>query len=158
MPLVVDTFKAGTIDVTQSITINGQPVGGDGWITETIEVSSAEILALGDTKTPNPLELLPAPGENKYYTWYGVVEFFPGLIPYKTSGSLSIRMDKTQFGLPSDLLTQLSIVVTPFNLFLGNEDYFVVNKNITLSYSGLSSITDGDGTLKIKITYKINEI
>jgi hypothetical protein len=28
MPLVVDTFKAGTIDVTQSITVNGQTVGG----------------------------------------------------------------------------------------------------------------------------------
>jgi hypothetical protein len=28
MPLVVDTFKAGTIDVTQSITVNGQTIGG----------------------------------------------------------------------------------------------------------------------------------
>ena len=27
MPLVVDTFKAGTIEATQSITVNGQPVG-----------------------------------------------------------------------------------------------------------------------------------
>jgi hypothetical protein len=27
MPLVVDTFKAGTIDATQSITINGESVG-----------------------------------------------------------------------------------------------------------------------------------
>jgi hypothetical protein len=32
MPLVVDTFKAGTIEATQSITINGQPItpGGGG--------------------------------------------------------------------------------------------------------------------------------
>jgi hypothetical protein len=30
MPLVVDTFKAGTIEATQSITINGQPITGGG--------------------------------------------------------------------------------------------------------------------------------
>jgi hypothetical protein len=30
MPYVIDTIKAGSIDVTQSITINGQPISGGG--------------------------------------------------------------------------------------------------------------------------------
>jgi hypothetical protein len=155
MPLVVDTFKAGTIDATQSITINGQPItGGDGWITETIEVSSTEILNLGS----QDVELLPAPGENKYYTWYGVVEFFPGLNFYSGAGTLDINMGTAGQSFASGILESEEIVINVFNLFSAEPKDFSTNDNVTLGYTGLSAITSGDGTLKIKITYKINEI
>jgi hypothetical protein len=153
MPLVVDTFKAGTIEATQSITINGQTIGGDGWITETIEVSSAEILNLGS----QDVELLPAPGENKYYTWYGVLEFFPGSNTYSVSGPLLIKMDKSNYTVDVDLESE-NINIATFNVFLDGTGSFELNKNVTLDYAGVSAITSGDGTLKVKITYKINEI
>ena len=156
MPLVVDTFKAGSIDVTQSITLNGQPISvGDGWITETINVSSAEILNLGGPG--GSIELLPVPGENKYYTWYGVVEFFPGSNAYSVSGDLEINMDKSSYIVDVDLESE-NINMATFNMFLESKGSFELNKNVELGYAGPSAITSGDGTLKVKITYKINEI
>jgi hypothetical protein len=49
--------------------------------------------------------------------------------------------------------------LTVFCKFETNNNKSVsTNDNVTLGYTGFSAITSGDGTLKIKITYKINEI
>jgi hypothetical protein len=58
----------------------------------------------------------------------------------------------------SGILESEEILINVFNLFSAEPKDFSTNDNVTLGYTGLSAITSGDGTLKIKITYKINEI
>jgi hypothetical protein len=126
-----------------------------GFETITIDISSSEILGLGGLG--GSIELLPAPGGNKYYTWYGVLEFFPGSNTYSVSGPLVIKMDKSTYTVDVDLESP-AINIATCNMFLDGKGSFTLNKNVTLDYTGVSAITGGNGTLKVKITYKINEI
>lgn len=119
-----------------------------------IDLSSTDILNLN----AEGIALLPQPGENKYYTWYGTVEFFPGTTSYSVSGPLNIIMDKVSYAIDGSLLTELVTAINPFSIFLDGVGFFQPNTEVRLIYAGVSAITKGNGTLKIKLNYKINQI
>ena len=66
-------------------------------------------------------------------------------------------MDKSSYTVDVDLESE-NINIATFNVFLDGKGSFELNKNVTLDYKGVSAIKSGNGTLKAKITYKINKI
>lgn len=127
-----------------------------GWITETVNISSAQLL----TAFTSPITLLAAPEAGTYYQVDSLVfEFTPGSTPYggpfqmSTSGCFRCVFEETFFALddPTVLVASYSS-----NGLLDTEPicyFFPITAGLTLSTS--SNPTSGNGTLRIRMTYKI---
>lgn len=110
-----------------------------------------------------PFELLPNPGVGKYYR---VIDFellyTAGSNPFSVIGSS--EMLETNWGegvLP--IIANSNVTTNDFILnFSSHFSYLQMNKvpntAYTLSTSSGNPITDGDGTLKIKLIYRTEEI
>jgi hypothetical protein len=155
-------------------TISGGTLYGDGsnltninnYITTAITLTSLDILSLG-----TPFELLPTPGVNNYYIVDRVVmEYSYGTSAYTFSvsqafyldGCFDSYIDKTILTSSANTVCVISGnlrntyqvgVGSGSTLVKTNKD--VLNSNLLIGTQNGDNPTSGDGTLKIKITYKI---
>jgi hypothetical protein len=154
--------NAGTISQKVGPTVSG--IGGAvSEYTETIvNISSAQILAMGTT----PIELLPAAGANSYYDINKVVlEYTYGNSAYAVTDDFQIKdSDGSVVAVaPSYLLVftqdvawtgslrnQLNAVSSPTGYNYG--EAIILNSAYTIS---CTNPTLGDGTLRVKIYYKV---
>lgn len=134
-----------------------------------VELTSAQILTLG-----TPIEILSAPGANKYYiidrmqleyTFNSVAYVFPASQTFYFDGCFDAYVTRT-------ILTgaTTSVCVLRANLrntitvgsgsgsvqVITNRD--VLNSNLVIGTPNGDNPTNGDGTLRIKIYYKIETI
>jgi hypothetical protein len=155
-------------------TISATTLYGDGsnltninnFVTTAITLSSIQILSLGGT-----VQLLPPPGLNKYYVIDNVImEYTYGTIPYVFPSSLAFYLDGCfDSYIDRTLLTSSSNTVCTISgnlrntyqvgsgsgsvLVRTNRD--VLNSNLIIGTQNNDNPTSGNGTLRIKITYKI---
>lgn len=127
-----------------------------GWITETVNVSSAQLLSA----FTSPITLLATPSTGTYYEIDRLVfEYTPGSTPYggpflmSTSGCFRCVFEETFLGL-----SVKAVVVATYssNGLLDTEPichFFPITTGLTLSTS--SNPTAGNGTLRVRMTYKI---
>lgn len=127
-----------------------------GWITETVNVSSEQLLSA----FTSPITLLAAPAAGTYYEIDKLVfEFTPGLTPYSgifqvsTAGCFRCVFDEALFAQ-----TVQSVLIATFstNGIFDDEPislHFPITDGLTLSTS--SDPLAGTGTLRIRMTYKI---
>ena len=128
-----------------------------------IPVTSSEILSMGS----EPIELLTAPGEDKYYVIEKIVIEYTFktavyVLPTSTVLTLSGCINSV---ISSAIITNAVNTVCVINSNLktvrtiGGKDYVVsdvngLNSPLTMSTQLSDDPTDGDGELVVKITYK----
>ena len=148
--------------------------GGSEWIETIVNISSSQILNMGTT----PIELLPAPGVNKYYDIEQIAfEYTYGTTPYSgiqyiTYAGRLINSDLIQAEenrvltiLPNvsysaarsfnnGETTNLINIIESFNRI---NDPIVISSSIFVNLSGFEEAnpTDGDGTMRAIIKYKV---
>lgn len=115
--------------------------------TAEIELTSEQILNLGT----NPIQFLPNPGVNRYYdVLTRIVEF--------TFVSTAYTGAAGNYVEDSDGRSYLGITFAASSAVLGNNSIggvIQVNSPLTLQMSQGVNWTDGDGTMKIKILYRV---
>jgi hypothetical protein len=145
--------------------INALEGGGSDYTETIVNISSAQILAMGST----PIELLPAAGAGKYYDYFGFCELHYGTAPYVfTADAILVGGADSYAGTLVDFqfLTQST---DKYVNFRNTESFRVgisgmtnqvvssfgsINEAIIItSYNGANP-TDGDGTLRVKIYHK----
>jgi hypothetical protein len=140
--------------------------GGDssGIQTTTKTITSAELLDL----VTNPVELIAAPGSNKFIGVLKViVKYLPGETPYTNDLSVSLA-----YGDPSNAWVEDLFIFKSFNQdapWLGemnSHNIFgdigaaiseSVNQALNLANVG-DDLEDGDGTMSIQVTYKVFDL
>jgi hypothetical protein len=136
----------------------------DQYQTTIVNISSSQILNMGTT----PVELLPAPGENKYYDIEKIIlEFTYGTVPYSDPDE-PLRI----IGNGADVYISREIIISEQNLASistdtqlkiqnnGPDSYVyrrVIPSNEALSIiiNGGVDVTNGDGTMRAVIKYKV---
>jgi hypothetical protein len=156
---IVNNVSGQTI--TGDLTISGNLVvsgTSNDWQSITINISSSQILNLKS----QPIELLPPPGDNKYYIWEGNIEYTYGTIGYKlVSGYLLISNstpnNKRGSNIDGNLIRESVNQIASFSSYTDKDDSNVgVPLNVGVSISStIENPTNGDGTLKIKLNYKV---
>lgn len=140
--------------------------GGSEYTEKIVNISSSEILTLG-----TPIELLSAPGANKYYVidriqmeyTFGTLAYvFPTSLTFYLDGCFDSYIDKTLLTSATDSVCVISGNLRN-TLTVGsgsgsvqvktNKD--VLNANLIIGTPNGDNPTTGDGTLRIKIYYKI---
>lgn len=128
-----------------------------------VNISSAEILAFDGT----PVTLLAAPGVNKYYIIDAIIlEYTHNTTAYTFSDYIAIRESggdaiATIAGLITSGVNKVSVVkVDGTNLDTSPllNGYFIastLNSAVTLDSWGGGAATLGDGTIKVKIWYRV---
>lgn len=165
-----DGMNSNTISAT---TISGGTLYGDGsnltnlpseWIETGITITATQLLTCGT----NPIEILPAPGIGKYYEYEGILEYtyvssdynfgdVVGILGETSYGGVYIipstaiwTTDKViQFSSKSPTYVDSTITDTIFSAA------FNINEKIVLTTYNGNDATLGDGTIKIKLKYKI---
>lgn len=138
--------------------------GGDsGYSYTEINISSAELLnpgTLPDATTGKVL--LPALPTGQFYDWYFYLEYIPGTILYTTAPEIRFAMDTinnfgSAYSMTSTLTTEL--VARVWQVSSKGHEYTYPSKSGAFLYAkwggGIGDFTDGDGTMKVKLWYKI---
>lgn len=121
-------------------------------------ITSAQIKAL----YASPVELIPAPGAGKYIIIESVVVFFNyGTIAYLSGGNISITNSGGGISFVSSVLTttylrgMTSVITrkTPPETYFGQSS--LVNIGCYLKNISASEYTNGDGTIKLIINYRV---
>ena len=133
------------------------------WTEVIINISSAQILSMGSS----PIQLLPNAGLNKYYIFEGILEFIGNGTQYSIPDSTSairIYYDQSFNGAgcyfnKAFLLSKGSSVI-PFNSIpnVGTnnaQNGIDFNSSIFLSTNNSENPTNGNGTIRIILKYKI---
>lgn len=151
----------GTTEIyTQTGGINGKFTVGDvknyieanlasEWTEVVVDVTSGEVLAMYTT----PIGLLPNPGVGKYYLIdYFIIELIAGSAGYVGGlGAIIFTLDGMYQGTFPDIIgSGVDSVATMFRMGVST----LINSPFALTAS--ENPTLGDGTLKVKIKYKIN--
>jgi hypothetical protein len=115
---------------------------------------SAVTISSGETLTlfTFPIEILPAPGTNKYYDFKVYFEY-----NYNTSAYISntiILVDNTNKRVSKEFYIEGSDNVILVSNMDTQQNLTTVNSNLLLSTT-VSDPTGGDGSLKIKIWYNV---
>jgi hypothetical protein len=145
-------------------TLEDAPSGGGSEYAETIvNISSAQILSMGTS----PIELLPAAGVGKYYDIDKVVMELTAGTQYTSNGATALLLKQGQVlaMIPSDIILDrfdVATIVNTNNAKIENVatvDYnrtplLSVNQNVVLDLASSATISDGDGTLRVKIYHK----
>jgi hypothetical protein len=114
-----------------------------------ITVTSAQTL----TSFSSPVNLLPAPGANKYYDFKAYFEYTYGTTPY-VSGLLFV-VDNTGNTITNGVnITPTQNVILVSNMDSVANNFSTVNSNLQLKPASTNP-TSGNGSLKIKIWYNI---
>jgi len=133
------------------------PIGGGSGYTETIvNISSAQILAMGTT----PIELLPVAGANAYYDIDKIVlEYNYNTTAYANAPQPMPSMGNFYAEIVVDFLTSTNNDVVIINDFgrtpTGSYERYIINQSLTLGDYNSANPTLGDGTLRVKMYYKI---
>jgi hypothetical protein len=156
-----------TSGVSEKFTLNDLKayLEASEWTEVIINISSAQILSMGSS----PIQLLPNAGLNKYYIFEGILEFIANMkntqysIPDSTS-AIRIYYDQSFNGAgcyfnKAFLLSKGSSVI-PFNSIpnVGTnnaQNGIDSNSSIFLSTDNGLNPTNGDGTIRIVLKYKI---
>jgi hypothetical protein len=113
-----------------------------------VTVTSAQTLTLNSV----PVDILPAPGANKYYDFKVYFEYYYGTTTYVSNTIYLI--DSTGIYVTKEF----DIQVVGDSILISNMDSFAnfspVNSNLQLT-TPTTDPTSGDGSLKIKIWYNI---
>lgn len=138
--------------------------GGDGYTYKEVNISSAELInpPLFPQTSTNGILLLPITS-NSYYKWNLVVEFLPGSTPYNIVAAspyifdniLSYaQMDTTAISSNTPLAWQYSSEVT-----VDTVTTIKPNNESDINYLffewPVGGFTGGNGTMKVKIWYKV---
>jgi hypothetical protein len=114
-----------------------------------ITVTSAQTL----TSFLSPVNLLPAPGANKYYDFKVYFEYTYGTTPY-VSNPVSV-VDNTGNVISNGInITPTQNVILVSNMNSATNNYSTVNSVLQLK-TATANPTSGNGSLKIKIWYNI---
>jgi hypothetical protein len=115
---------------------------------------SAVTITSGETLTlfSSPVEILPAPGANKYYDFKVYFEYTYNSSPY-TSNTLHL-VDNTNKRVSKEFYIEGSDNVILVSNMDAQSNLATVNSNLLLGTT-LSDPTGGDGSLKVKIYYNI---
>jgi hypothetical protein len=143
----------------QIVTVYPQAGGGT---TEVVNISSAQILAMGTT----PIELLPAAGANKYYDIEKVILEYTHVTTAYSSPDLVIKSNGSlwgfvysQFVLLAGSESTVTFVNKPMDYnstdFITTPYNFPLNTDLTIGTYDNSNPTLGDGTLRAIITYTL---
>jgi hypothetical protein len=161
-------FETGDVPTQQEFINLIDTIFSMSGYTETIvNISSSQILNMGTT----PIELLPAAGVNKYYDIEKIIlEYIPNTISYNTTsgfvrlyyGNLNaaisskiVGSDNRYIALITDLKNRSNVSDDTFNpeavdiLYGGEAD------GILALTSDNGNPTDGDGTMRAIIKYKV---
>lgn len=164
--LIVATGKKGTPvkvkykDLKDSI-LASVPAGGDTATTTVVDISSAQILAMGSS----PVELLPASGEGNYYDIHKIIlEYTHVSTAYSSADDLYIYQGANLYGANKQLITneQSGFVIldakniTPDTVNgLNIHEADQLNSAVSLGTWNGANPTLGDGTLRAIITYTL---
>lgn len=136
-------------------------------IEASVPIKSADILALGTT----PFELLPAPGEGYYYVIERIaIEYTFGTAGYILPTSPTLYLDgcfdayidrslitatnDTVCTISGNLRNTITVGSGSGNVkVITNKD--VLNSNLVIGTMNSDNPTTGDGSLNVKITYRI---
>ncbi len=154
---------AGTVSQKVGATVSGLGGGGSEYTETIVNITSAQILAMGTT----PIELLPAAGVGKYYDIEKVVfEFTYGSEPYLIYGDDEypvISVNGSPFRLERGIIEFEQNVIlfwnsnivasTPVASTHCVSNVGITNQSVQLMSSG--DVGFGDGTLRVKIYYKV---
>jgi hypothetical protein len=113
-----------------------------------VTITSSETLTLFSS----PVEILPAPGANKYYDFKVYFEYTYNSSPY-TSNTLHL-VDNTNKRVSKEFYIEGSDNVILVSNMDAQSNLATVNSNLLLGTT-LSDPTGGDGSLKVKIYYNI---
>lgn len=158
--------KSGT-DLSEKVGATVSAIGGaptPEWTLVTVDISSAQILNLFSS----PVQLLPAPPVNHYYSYYGYIEYTPGGTPYTGSAKPMIgdTFEYVGFILNSWWLVNsnttkrkiefnsVDLQGTSSSTYSGVKDATYIDKPVYFALFSGSNFTGGNGTAKIKIYYK----
>lgn len=141
-----DTFFRQETDNSGG-TITGVVYQQFGVKTKTISISSAQIL----NSNSSPIELVPAPGANKYIQPIAVDLFFDyNSIAYATNTTAWVRYGTAQFAN-----FDLSATADSLNLSIqGSTGPFGLNQAMDF-FTTVGNPTAGNSTIKIVVTYRI---
>lgn len=129
-----------------------------GYTETTVNISSAQILAMGTS----PIELLPAPGVGKYYEVDKITfEYTHETTGYTIANRLYVYGGDIYVFVKNSLIADGSNYVgsvVPAPSLVDTVPVFQLenglNSALTFSVEGGVDPTDGDGTMRAKISYK----
>jgi hypothetical protein len=146
-----EKINANFQEISSNLQIISGATSGDGYTYAEVEVSSAELLSLGGF---SPITIISAPGAGSYYEVKElIIESNFVTTPYTFSDTLNVRINGDGNALDDSVITFDEDYVTfvqTTNTRVGR-----TNSPIQLTVAGLGSPTLGDGTLLIKIRYKV---
>lgn len=157
-----DVFRTEQVGTGTSVA----PVSDDIWVEAIVEITSAQILAMGST----PIELLPAPGAEKYYDWKVNLEYTHVTTPYSTPANdmMVIGGGNSYYGHYSTFWI-IEGVTNKANICYPNSDTLTsdgvldypasngmeMNDSLVLTTLNGNNPTLGDGTIRAIIKYKV---
>jgi hypothetical protein len=159
-------FETGDVPTQQEFVNLIDTIFSISGYTETIvNISSYQILNMGTT----PIELLPAPGVNKYYDIEQIVfEYTYGTTSYNVPDSDFIRLSDystINFAITEKVISEEENTITIVKDFYSVQnlivDYIYVDVTNVVLNKGLylepisGNPTSGDGTLRAIIKYKV---
>lgn len=141
--------------------------GGDGYTYTEINISSAELInppsiPPGYAYTDG-IVLLPITGPTQYYEWKLNIEFIPGSTAYNNPSPMPLFNNQNQWEIKTTVISANVPAVwlldsrTPIiNAGSGdaNPGDYVEDNQLILTW-GPGLFTGGDGTLKVKLWYKL---
>lgn len=116
-----------------------------------VTITSAQTLSIGSS----PVEILPAPGSNKYYDFKVFFEYIFNTTAYTATGSMELHDNTTkrvsnQFDFNGQLAD--SVLISDMN---AASKLTPVNSKLEFTTSDGSNPTLGDSSFKVKIYYNI---
>jgi hypothetical protein len=116
-----------------------------------VTITSAQTLSIGSI----PVQVLPAPGTNKYYDIKAYFEYVFNTTAYSSTGTLVLADNTTkrvtnQFDINGQLTSR--VFVSDMNF---QNQFTTLNSQIDFTTSDGSDPTLGDGSFKVKIYYNI---
>ena len=116
-----------------------------------VTITSAQTLSIGSI----PVQVLPAPGTNKYYDIKVYFEYVFNTTAYSSTGTLVLADNTTkrvtnQFDINGQLTSR--VFVSDMNF---QNQFTTLNSQIEFTTSDGSDPTLGDGSFKVKIYYNI---
>jgi len=160
--LTLSSISSGVSVNNLGIDINGNVVS-DGYIE--VNITSAQILTLGST----PVSILSAPGANKYYEYYGEAEYTHVSTAYTFANDLlGVLGENTYSGglMHPGLINSAQNKVSQFTSSGPVDGTTIVaeyygsfakelNEGVVLTTLNGTEPTLGDGTILVKIWYKV---
>lgn len=134
---------------TKNITVEGigEALDVDGsWTTTTVDISSAQLLALNST----PVNILDAPGDGKYYEYRARLEYTFGGTAYTVSGGGYLYLDQ---GNPDAYFSAQAITQSEDATSFAYSIMANINQPVVLTSA--SNPTTGNGTVRLVVQYKI---